>query len=99
VQITCDDVASHIPDPAPDLIVFSEIGYYFDAAELNGVVLKLAGVLQEPGEFVALHWLGSSDDHVLHGDEVHEILRSCLPLKWFRGERHEGFRIDSWMCA
>jgi SAM-dependent methyltransferase len=84
------------PDDAFDLIIFSEIGYYFDAARLRELALALADVLQPGGEFVAVHWLGHSADHVLHGDEVHAVLRAALPCEWIAGERHAGFRIDSW---
>jgi hypothetical protein len=30
------------------------------------------------GEFVAVHWRGESGDHVLHGDEVHAVLKETL---------------------
>jgi SAM-dependent methyltransferase len=84
------------PRGAFDLIVFSEIGYYFNAPRLRNLALALAGVLQSGGEFVAVHWLGHSADHVLHGDEVHAVLQTALPCQWLAGKRHAGFRIDSW---
>ena len=52
----------------------------------------------EPGgELIAVHWLGSSDDHMLHGDEVHATLRDSLPLNRVRYERDGLFRLDSWV--
>jgi SAM-dependent methyltransferase len=97
VDIHCDDVATFAPNIALDLIVFSEIGYYFERHNLERIARTLASNLQSGGEFVAAHWLGDSSDHVLHGDEVHEILTSSLPLRWTQGQHHEGFRIDTWM--
>lgn len=97
VQIHCDDVATFVPEAALDLIVFSELGYYFEAQQLGRIASSLAGHLKRGGEFVAVHWLGDSGDHLLHGDEVHATLRSCLPLTWTHGERHAGFRLDSWV--
>jgi protein-L-isoaspartate O-methyltransferase len=96
VALICDDVTTFTPGVAPDLLVFSEIGYYFDAGELTRTARRLAGFLHPHGEFVAAHWLGSSAEHILHGDEVHEILKACLPLNWVKGERYARFRIDCW---
>jgi len=59
-------------------------------------VRDLESKLECRGEFVAVHWLGDSADHVLHGDTVHELLRTGLSIEWVRGARHPGFRIDTW---
>ena len=97
VTLSCGDVTTFTPSAAPDLIVFSEIGYYFDAIELMRTASRLSQALRPGGEFMAAHWLGSSTDHMLHGDEVHETLRASLPLKWVKGERYARFRIDCWV--
>jgi SAM-dependent methyltransferase len=97
VQIVCRDVGAFVP-PAPlDLIVFSEIGYYFSPDDLSRLAAQLAQCLAPGGEFVAAHWLGDSADHVLHGDRVHEILRDSLALETLRTARYPGFRLDSWI--
>jgi cyclopropane fatty-acyl-phospholipid synthase-like methyltransferase len=80
-----------------DLIVFSEIGYYFTAEHLRDLAGKLSARLSPHGELLACHWLGHSKDHVLHGDEVHSILLQALPLIPQYSERHRHFRIDSWV--
>lgn len=95
-KIEVADVREYRPAPSPDLIIFSEIGYYFAVPELRSLAVFLAEQLAPRGELLAAHWLGHSDDHVLHGDEVHAELRSVLPLRWVRGTCHAGFRIDSW---
>ena len=96
VRFDVADVRLYRPTPSPDLIIFSEIGYYFPRAELAQVAAFLAEQLAPGGEFISAHWLGHSEDHVLHGDEVHAQLRSELPLSWLSGSCHAGFRIDSW---
>jgi SAM-dependent methyltransferase len=96
VEIHQGDVAAKSPEGTFDLIIFSELGYYFSAERLRTVASQLASRLDPGGEFVAVHWLGDSADHVLHGDEVHELLAHSLPGEWIKGSRHEGFRIDSW---
>jgi SAM-dependent methyltransferase len=99
VEIYHRDVADGAPAAPLDLIVFSELGYYFSVDQLTTIVRQMAGHLAPGGEFVAVHWLGVSPDHLLHGDEVHAVLRESLPLEWFGGSRHAGFRIDSWRRA
>jgi chemotaxis methyl-accepting protein methylase len=86
-------------DAAPDLIVLSEIAYYFDAAELYRIAKNLYERLSSGGTLLAVHWLGKSDDHLLHGDEVHDVLLDALPRKQQTGARHTGFRIDRWTRA
>jgi SAM-dependent methyltransferase len=96
VDILCASVARYVPEAPLDLVVFSEIGYYFDPAELARIGNALAERLNHDGEFLAVHWLGHSPHHVMHGDTVHETLREVLPLEWLKGERYSQFRIDSW---
>jgi trans-aconitate methyltransferase len=96
IEFGCADLAGDRPAGPFDLIVFSELGYYFAASQLAFIANSLADSLTVGGEFIAVHWLGTSSDHVLHGDTVHEVLRAHLPLVWVRGERHPGFRIDTW---
>ena len=99
VEISVGDVDGIPTAAAFDLIVFSEIGYYFDLERLRAVGRNLAAHLAPDGELVAVHWLGESEDHVLHGDQVHETLAATLPCPWIGGSRHPGFRIDSWRQA
>lgn len=89
--------STDLPDGPLDLVVFSEIGYYFDVLTLEHYTSALANALESGGEFIAVHWLGTSPTHALHGDSVHETLMATLPLSWVRGSRHDGFRIDSWV--
>jgi SAM-dependent methyltransferase len=97
VQIVCADLSEGIKEGPYDLIVFSEIGYYFSARELSEMVAHIHESLLPNGEFVAVHWLGRSCDHQLHGDEVHDILFDAPRLRFLRGSRFPEFRIDSWI--
>lgn len=111
VHIECWDLLDELPknaieachnesadrDADFDLIVFSEVGYYFDVASLALIARRLAGLLRPHGEFIAVHWRGHSADHVLHGDEVHRTLSDRLPLEHRAGDCYPGFRLDSWL--
>jgi trans-aconitate methyltransferase len=96
VTISERDVCAAPLENQYDLIVFSEIGYYFSTPELRALVRRLTGALQPGGDFLAVHWLGQSADHVLHGDEVHRVIAATLPGDLKHGMRHAGFRIDVW---
>jgi SAM-dependent methyltransferase len=75
-------VSAAIPDWWPngsfDLIVLSELGYYWDLAGWRGIIRRCTRSLRSGGELIAVHWLGSSPDHLLHGTDVHREL--CAEL-------------------
>lgn len=80
-----------------DLIVLSEVGYYFDFEALATLAQRLADALCVNGELIAVHWRGHSADHLLHGDEVHRCLLQSLPMQHRSGDHHPGYRLDSWL--
>jgi SAM-dependent methyltransferase len=98
VTVSCADLATHRPEGPFDLIVFSELGYYFEPALLSSIAESLARALEAGGELVGVHWLGTSEDHLLHGDAVHAILQEALRpyCEWIKGARHPGFIMDTW---
>jgi SAM-dependent methyltransferase len=93
-------VEGALPDDLPsdtfDLIVFSEIGYYFERHTLAHVRDLLTARLAHSGVFVGVHWLGVSPDHVLSGDEVHDVLRSSDVLRMIASHRYDTFLLESW---
>jgi SAM-dependent methyltransferase len=101
VRIECADIATHRPPGTFDLIVFSELGYYFSTAQLARIVRSLSAQLSQGGELIGVHWLGDSQDHLLHGDQVHATLHDALAAccKWIKGERRPKFRLDCWRRA
>lgn len=84
-----------------DLVVFSEIGYYFVTAQLVELAHEIASRIEPRGQLIAAHWTGKSPDHLLPGHHVHEILREHLPMEHLHHENHEsddrdGFVLDIW---
>jgi len=61
------------PQEAFDLIVLSEIAYYFDAADLASIASLVARSIKAGGHLVGVHWRGATD-YPLSGDRAHEIL-------------------------
>ncbi len=67
-------VPSEWPMGSFDLIVFSEILYYFGDADLNQLLRLGLLALRPGGHLVAVHWRHHAPDHPRDGDEVHQIL-------------------------
>ena len=84
-----------------DLIVLSEIGYYFTKEQLPAVADALVQRLEPGGILLAAHWLGRSPDHLLSGEQVHSLLRQVQGLRHEHNERHgqgdQGFLLDRWI--
>lgn len=94
VSIRTGSLPTAMPGGQFDLIVFSEIGYYFEKQQLDDLIADLVAHLAPGGTFLAAHWLGFSADHVLSGDEVHEALLQNAALSVERSERFPHFRLD-----
>ena len=62
------------PPHSFDLVVFSELLYYFDDADLDRVLSLGTGSLRPGGQLLAVHWRHPAPDHPRTGDEVHQIL-------------------------
>lgn len=82
----------HIPDQWPagagfDLIVLSELGYYFDDADFELLTTRVVEALEPGGTLVAVHWRPPVPEHVRGGDDVHRLLGDRDGLA--RTARHE----------
>ncbi|KPF67617.1 hypothetical protein IP69_13020 [Bosea sp. AAP35] len=60
-----------------DLIVVSEVAYYWDAADLAAAAARIREFLQSGGDIVLVHWTGATD-YPQSGDAATEALRSAL---------------------
>jgi Methyltransferase domain len=95
VELAVGFIPEWWPPGAFDLVVFSELGYYWDAVELDELVGRMNGLLDDGGDLVAAHWLGESPDHVLHGSTVQAVLTDALgrPARQLDGD---GFVAAVW---
>jgi SAM-dependent methyltransferase len=62
------------PSRSFDLIVFSEVLYYFDDTDLDEMLRLGTGALRPGGHLLAVHWRHPAPDHPFTGDRVHELL-------------------------
>lgn len=96
VQFRCLSLPDRLPATGFDLLVLSEIGYYFTSAEWQRIAGELVRAAEPGTTLLASHWLGSSPDHRLSGDQVHAVFENEPLLRREHSERHPTFRLDRW---
>ena len=74
VRVERRAIPAEWPPHSFDLIIFSELLYYFGDADLVQVLSLGIGALRPGGHLVAVHWRHPAPDHPRTGDEVHEDL-------------------------
>lgn len=77
-----------------DLIIVSEVGYYWSLDELHAAQEAIDELLEAGGHLVLVHWTPLVLDYPLTGDEVHEsfLRRPCL--RFLHGHRAATYRLD-----
>jgi cyclopropane fatty-acyl-phospholipid synthase-like methyltransferase len=79
-----------------DLIVFAEIGYYFAPIALQALAAKLATRLVDGGDFLVEHWTGKSADHVLDGNQTHQLIDTALGWPQQQHVHENEFLLSCW---
>lgn len=80
-----------------DLIVLSEVAYYWDADDIGRAAAHIGDALAPRGRVLLVHWTGDTD-YPQSGDGAVEALWAILYplLRVERQERREGYRLDLW---
>ncbi len=91
-------VPAEFPGGTFDLIVMSEVGYYWSRPDLDLALERAENALDTGGRLLLVHWTPAVADYPLRGDEVHEIAlaRAAAPgrLRPLAGWRRETYRLD-----
>ncbi len=83
------------PEGSFDLMVLSEVAYYFDGDGLRRLMV-LASASAGPGAvIVAVHWRGVTD-YPLTGDQAHAIMAATPDLVEVVHHLEEAFVLDVW---
>lgn len=91
-----------VPDEFPgekfDLILISEVGYYFAPEDWRILMAKAGAHLAEKGHIALVHWLPEVHDYPQTGDEVHDSFAEFAAgrLKNVFAAREEKYRIEVW---
>jgi 2-polyprenyl-3-methyl-5-hydroxy-6-metoxy-1,4-benzoquinol methylase len=96
VVVECRAIPEEWPSQQFDLVVFSEIAYYFDAPTLRRIV-DLAVDSTIPGSHIlAVHWRGETD-YPLTGDDAHVVIDENVRLSRVSHHVEDAFVLDLWI--
>jgi hypothetical protein len=85
------------PPGSFDLVVLSEIGYYFSRADFDTVMTLAAGALEPAGTLILVHWRHPVTDYPRGGDEVHQAVNATagqLKLERTVAHKERDFLLD-----
>ena len=98
VEIKPMRVPEEFPSRQFNLILLSEVGYYWSPADLARAADQLIAALNPGGQLLLVHWTPPVHDYPLTGDDVHQFFfdktDSGGPLQHLAGQRHETYRLD-----
>jgi SAM-dependent methyltransferase len=77
VRVERRSIPADMPDGPFDLIVCSEVLYYWDPPALASLWERLKATVAPGGSLLAVHWRGPVRHYPQGGDEVHTLLRSA----------------------
>ena len=97
IAFRCQSLPERLPVSGFDLLVLSEIGYYFTSEAWRDMCNELTAPMIPGSILLGVHWLGHSADHRISGDTVHTILHAQPTLKLEFAERHDTFRLERWV--
>jgi hypothetical protein len=83
------------PEALFDLIVLSEIAYYFDASDLARVMALVVRSTGTGAQVLGVHWRGTTD-YPLSGDRAHEIIAAAPGLEQVVHHVETDFVLDVW---
>lgn len=92
-----------VPDAWPhetfDLIVLSELLYYFDPPTMSSILDHALAALEYGGTLVAVHWRHAVPEHAQDGDAVHEAIRAIPSLTPVCRHDEPDFALDVFVHA
>lgn len=96
VQFRLMNFPHQYPEEKFDLILVSEVGYYWCREDLQTAQQRMFELLQPSGHLLLVHWLPRSPDYPFTGDEVHNSFLEHVPatLKHLQGQRNLNYRLD-----
>ena len=97
VTVERRSLPEEMPEGPFDLIVASEVLYYWDAALLGRGWRALRDALAPGGSLLAVHWRGPVRHYPQGGDAVHQAIGADAGgLVHAVSERTDDYRLDRW---
>jgi SAM-dependent methyltransferase len=89
-------VPDEFPDERFDLILVSEVAYYWSLHDLARAEALIIEHLEPAGQLLLVHWTPFVDDYPLTGDEAHDAFARGAGdrLRCLLSRREEQYRLD-----
>ena len=98
VQFALMETPGELPEATFDLIVLSEVAYYWSVDALADARRALAERLLPGGHLILVHWTPWVHDYPQTGDQVHQAFMEDAgpsgPLHHLKNRREETYRLD-----
>ncbi|MFJ9060061.1 SAM-dependent methyltransferase [Streptomyces sp. NPDC102409] len=95
VEVARLTVPEEWPEGRFDLIVLSELLYYFDEARLNELLSRATGSLEPGGTLVTVHWNHPAREHLYTGAQLADRLAREPGLLLRTDHREEDFVLQT----
>jgi len=89
VRVEQRDITSDFPAGPFDIVVLSEVGYYFDSSVLARLLGEIETALTDEGTLLACHWRHPVHGYLQGGDAVHEQVASLGLARLVRHEEED----------
>lgn len=86
------------PEQDFDLVVLSEIAYYFDASTLDEILDRIVQTTVPRAHVIAVHWRGETD-YPLSADCAHAVINGRAELQNIAHHVDDEFVLDLWERA
>ncbi len=83
------------PETTFDLVVLSEVAYYFDREELGELLGRVHRTLEAGGTLMAVHWRGPTN-YPLTGDQAHRLIGARPDLSRLVHHVEDDFILEAW---
>jgi predicted TPR repeat methyltransferase len=94
VRVERRTLPEEMPEGPFDLIVASEVLYYFPRDEMLAILDGFEAMLAPGGAILAVHWRRETRTYPLQGDEVHELLAANTSLALAESVAEPDYRLD-----
>ena len=94
VSLELMSIPREFPDGSFDLILLSEIGYYWNSTDLALAQQRIAEHLSDGGFLLLVHWTPIVDDYPSDGNAVHDSFLNHAAFRHVKGHRAETYRLD-----
>jgi SAM-dependent methyltransferase len=95
VTVEIRAIPENWPAATFDLVVLSEVAYYFDQSDLSRILSLIERSTPLGAHLVGVHWRGVTD-YPLSGDRVHEIIAASPHFSQVVEHSDEEFLLGVW---